>query len=216
LYYTIYKITNKINNKIYIGKHKTTDLNDEYMGSGKLIKDAIEKYRVDNFKKDILFIFDNEEEMNNKESDLVTPEFIREDTNYNICVGRSGGFSYINETVWTKERRLEHNRKSSPFGDPEFYIKHKDKIEEGAKKGSRILSQLIKEGVVDPRNFLGKSHTQETKQKMSKSAKERLKDPTKNSQYGTMWITDGMKNKKIKKNEMIPEGWRKGRVVRYK
>ena len=216
MYYTIYKITNKINNKIYIGKHKTTDLNDEYMGSGKLIRSAIEKYGVDNFKKDILFIFDNEEEMNNKESELVTPEFIREDTNYNICVGGSGGFSYINEFVWTKEKRQEHNKKTSPFFHPDFYEKHKSKINEGAKKGCKTRNRLVREGIIDPKTFLGKSHTQETKQKMSKSAKERLKDPTKNSQYGTMWITDGMKNKKIKKNEIIPEGWRKGRVVRYK
>jgi len=213
VYYTIYKITNKVNNKIYIGKHKTSDLNDGYMGSGKLILAAIEEYGIDNFEKEILFIFDNEEKMNNKEAELVTAEFVKEDSNYNICIGGHGGFSYINDVVWTKERRLEHNRKSSPFGNPEFYERHKDKIEEGAKKGRKVLSQLIKEGVIDPRSFLGKSHTQETKQKMSKSAKERLKDPTKNSQYGTMWITDGTENTKIKKNESIPEGWRKGRIV---
>ena len=33
----------------------------------------------------------------------------------------------------------------------------------------------------------------------------------KNSQYGTMWITNGIQNKKIKKDQIIPEGWRKGR-----
>ena len=36
-----------------------------------------------------------------------------------------------------------------------------------------------------------------------------------NSQLGTMWITDGKENKKIKKHvDIIPEGWYKGRSVK--
>ena len=69
--YTIYKVTNKINGKCYIGKHQTDDINDGYMGSGKLIKQAIRKYGLDNFSKEILFIFDNEDDMNVKERELV-------------------------------------------------------------------------------------------------------------------------------------------------
>lgn len=88
MYYTIYKITNKINNKFYIGKHQTEDLNDGYMGSGKLIRRAIEKYGSDNFVKEILHIFDNEADINAKEKELV----VLSEQSYNLCDGGHGGF----------------------------------------------------------------------------------------------------------------------------
>ena len=97
MYYTIYRVTNIINGKTYTGMHKTNNLNDGYMGSGKLIKRAISKYGTENFKKEILFVFDNEDEMNAKESELVTEEFVKEDTNYNLCPGGKGGWGYINK-----------------------------------------------------------------------------------------------------------------------
>ena len=61
--------------------------------------------------------------------------------------------------------------------------------------------------------FKGKSHTEEHKQKMSQTMQEK-QTGSKNSQYGTMWITNGTENMKIEKGFQIPDGWYKGRVHR--
>ncbi|MCK5606998.1 hypothetical protein KAR91_34260 [Candidatus Pacearchaeota archaeon] len=89
--YTIYKVTNLINNKIYIGKHQTKKPDDYYMGSGQAIKAAIDKYGIDNFLKELLFVFDNEKDMNQMERRLITEEFVQRTDTYNMGVGGEGG-----------------------------------------------------------------------------------------------------------------------------
>jgi hypothetical protein len=87
MYYLVYKITNKLNNKIYIGCHITEKFNDKYMGSGRLIRKAIKKYGLENFTKAVLYNFDNQLDMLKKEAELVNKEFIKRKDTYNITEG---------------------------------------------------------------------------------------------------------------------------------
>lgn len=90
MFYTIYKITNIKTGKIYIGQHVTDNLNDGYMGSGTRIINSINKYGKESFDKEILFVYDTFEEMDIKEAELVTDEFIRRPDTYNIITGGTG------------------------------------------------------------------------------------------------------------------------------
>lgn len=92
--YTVYKTTNQINGKYYIGCHKTINVDDDYLGSGHLLKDAVTKYGIENFTKEILFVFDNSEEMYNKEKELVTESLVIDNMCYNLCTGGYGGQTY--------------------------------------------------------------------------------------------------------------------------
>ena len=97
MFYTVYKTTCKVNNKVYIGVHKTKNLNDGYLGSGKLIQRAIEKYGKDSFFKEILFVFDSEDEMFLKEKELVTEQFVESVNTYNCKPGGEANWYYVNK-----------------------------------------------------------------------------------------------------------------------
>jgi len=91
LYHFTYKTTNTINDKSYYGKHSTTNLEDGYLGSGLNLSRAIKKYGREVFTTEILFFYENTEELNNAEKELITEEMINSNTTYNIAVGGQGG-----------------------------------------------------------------------------------------------------------------------------
>lgn len=97
--YCIYKVTNTINQKIYVGVHRTTNVDDDYLGSGKRIKAAIVKYGKDVFRKEILHIFNSKEEAYDREQEIVNENFIKNEKTYNLIPGGLGGFERINESV---------------------------------------------------------------------------------------------------------------------
>lgn len=109
MFYIIYKITNLLNDKIYIGCHKTTNINDGYMGSGKLITTAIQKYGLENFKKEIILTTENEYDMYKAEQELVNEEFVKSPTTYNLCIGGKGGWNYINSSGLPKMNGKKHS-----------------------------------------------------------------------------------------------------------
>lgn len=215
MFYTIYKITNQIDGKIYIGSHKTKDLNDSYMGSGKYLKYAQEKYGIENFTKEILHVFDAPEEMYAKEAEIVTEEFLALENTYNLKVGGFGGFDYVNysklNTQWkdpvVRASKISASLKQRWESGESFSEEFKQNC--GVRPDSFI--QKAKSGA-----FRGKSHTDETKAKIAaKNAKRQ--QGVGNSQYGTRWIhsVELKQSKRIKKVDPQPSGWVEGRKLKF-
>ena len=217
--YTLYKTTNIINNKIYIGIHKTKDLNDGYIGSGTYLRRAIKKYGIQNFKKEILFIFDNPHDMYAKEKEIVNKLFIESDISYNIIEGGNGGFEYVNIT----KKNLYENIGDKTHGQQNLmngrevknYLIGKGLWEDWKKKVSIRLKEKFKK---DGHPWTGRKHKSETKKKMSEKASLRIGKL--NSQYGTCWIYNTLLkiNKKIKNDELnnyIKDGWKEGRRMKF-
>ena len=101
----IYIITNNVNGKIYIGKHSTDNLNDGYMGSGKLIKKSIQKYGLENFTKEYLAFCDNEETLNYLERFYIR-KYKAKELGYNLTDGGEGTLGIILSEESRKRKSL--------------------------------------------------------------------------------------------------------------
>jgi hypothetical protein len=112
-FYIIYKIINKVNNKFYIGVHKTNNIHDDYYGSGFHIRAAIKKYGIENFEKQILHVFKKRKDAIDKEKELVNEELLQDPLCYNLTVGGYGGFHHIRKNSKHKScqnRKIIHNK----------------------------------------------------------------------------------------------------------
>ena len=128
MFYTVYKTTCITNGKVYVGVHKTANLDDDYLGSGKLISRAIEKYGRDSFLKEILFVFDNEEDMFAKERELVTESFVEDEKTYNCKPGGEANWYYVNKNGLNHKVNQHLVLRDRIKNDPEFAKQFSEKM----------------------------------------------------------------------------------------
>lgn len=144
--YYIYRTTNLINGKTYIGQHKTKNImNDQYMGSGKILWQAIEKYGKENFKNEIVEVVESKFQANLMEKVWIKRERALGKSEYNILDGGQGGAAKGHLTSDETRKKISNANKG------------KIRTTEGLKN----LSNAHK----------GKKHSEETKRKMSESHK---------------------------------------------
>ena len=221
--YLTYKIINLLDGIIYIGSHKTLNINDDYMGSGVYLKRAQEKYGIENFRKEILEIFDTPEMMFQHEAIIVNKEFVGRKDTYNLKIGGYGGWDHINYIENNPYHSIDHMKMMSLKGKDNrikqlkwLFKNDKDWVINLTKK---IVSTKYKRYGSNAFNkFEGLKHSEETKKKIGETNRIKQKGSN-NSQFGTIWVynLEEKLNKKIKKEE-FPEyenlGWLKGRKIK--
>jgi group I intron endonuclease len=218
----IYKTINLINNKFYIGQDSNN--NPDYLGSGLLLKRAIEKYGRENFKKETLEVCDNKEQLNLREIHWI--EYTSAKTEgYNIADGGHGGNTYTEETRkriselfkgreiseetrkkisilnkgrvqnLSEEQRLARSNKLKELrSDSEFMMSNKIALENCNRDYSKCTLHCKGNSYM-----LGKKHTEETKKKMSESHKENPVSFWENKKFSDEHkqnISDALKGKK--------------------
>lgn len=101
----LYKITNLLTGKIYIGARKTICVDDGYMGSSKYLANDIKQFGIENFKREILEFFETQEQLADAERKMVNRDFVNRSDTYNL---RVGGFGVV--TSESAVKKLSSNQ----------------------------------------------------------------------------------------------------------
>jgi hypothetical protein len=224
-YNYIYKITNILNGKIYIGVHKTNNLEDGYMGSGKILKRSIRKHGIENFKKEILQFFPTYMEALEEERILVNMDFINSEDTYNLREGGYGrcrfsndALQFLSETAkkrWendeyrdkminafnTQERRnnISTKIKSWITNNPEKHAEKMNKINKNPEKIAKVVE--FHKGV---------KRSEDTKRNISEARKKTyIKDGGLSFGKGCRYIYNPItkKTRRHPKDVVLPDGW---------
>jgi len=134
----IYKITNNINNKYYIGRHSTNNIDDGYFGSGIGIVNAIKKYGKENFTKEILEETNTSDELWKRESEIVNLDVVKDKMSYNQSVG---GKHYLHGLkIESQDKFIEHQKNAGLAGGKACY-NALDNKKEWHRKGGSVASK---------------------------------------------------------------------------
>lgn len=210
MFYFAYKTTNNVNGRYYLGVHQTMNVDDGYVGSGKALKRAVNKYGVESFSREIVKFFDSSEEMFTYERDVLVTQTIVDDKNsYNMTLGGLGGFKVVDVCDW--KSKLKNSRKGkTPFLGYSHTPETKQKMSQ-SRKGKKAWNKGL------PGTFTNKTHSPETKEKLSK-LKTGLLVGEKNVFYGKSfvkgrkWYNDGLKTFYLYPSDPETTGLKIGRI----
>lgn len=167
--YYIYRITNLVNGKTYIGQHEYKDLNEPYKGSGKRLWEAYRKYGFENFKKKILvFNVAKKEHIDLLEKTFIASERERvgAENCYNISDGGGGFSGHCSEE--TKQKISETLKGKHPSEETRRKMSEGHKGMRYSEEVRRRKSEAMKGKKRDP-------HSEETRRKMSEAHKGQRK-----------------------------------------
>lgn len=185
--YYIYQTINLIDNKIYIGVHLSSDIqNDTYLGSGFYLRRAVKKYGRHNFKRIVLHQIESKQQAYLTERSIVNEQFIARPDTYNMKAGGKGGFpkDIDRSKIYTaqRNRKISESKKGRVFSD-----QHRQKLSQSLKgrkvwnkgvamtdKAKHKLAVALTGKFVGENNpFYGKQHTEQAKKKISEARKTR-------------------------------------------
>lgn len=197
----IYKTTNLVNNKIYIGQ--TIHDDPKYLGGGRLIKMAIKKYGRENFLKEILETCSKRENLSEREIYWIK-KFNSRDPKIGYNMAEGGASFYVTEE---SKKKVSESLKGKYVGENAFRYgirlteEHKKIISE-SNSGKKLSDETRKKM---SESNLGKKFSDETRKKISESHAGKIlsnehKEKIGNSLVGRVYLEESIE--KLRRNNI--------------
>jgi len=200
-YYILYETTNLVNGKKYRGIHKTLKLNDGYLGSGKVLLNAVNKYGKENFHREVLEFCSSYEELIEKEKIYVDEDWVNDYSNYNLKTGgQSAGIlsdESKNKISETLKRRYEsgeiiafHPKGTIPWNKGKFGLyseEYRKKISESLKGKEPWNKDMKGQQVAWNKGLKLGPQSEEEKNKKSETLKKRYETEEHHSKGTEPW-----------------------------
>ena len=209
-YHFIYKTTNILNNKFYIGIHSTNSLDDGYLGSGDRLKSSIRHHGRNNHRREIIEFFCDRDSLVLREIQMIDENTLKDPLCLNLVEGGEGGFPLSDEHI-KKFSETGHEALRRKLEDPEFKKSFGDKV----KEQNKIKKEL---GLFKGKDWTGLNHTEESKSKIG-AANSIKQSGENNSQFGKYWIYKDDEILRISSNELdnyLALGWNRGKCKKKK
>lgn len=203
----IYKIVNKINNKLYIGKDESNS--SRYMGSGKLIKRAIIKYGLDNFTKEVIEECSDSETLQEREKFWIEKyKSQNPEIGYNISPGGDGGDTISNNP----DRESIIKKITDKMKGRIFTEDHKNKLKENHNSKNPEVAKKISQ------KLKGRIFSEEHKERLRQANLGKKRSPEsidKNRivMRNSKWIHNNLtgEEKRVPISSSVESGWSLGR-----
>jgi len=202
VYYTTYITENSINKKRYYGVHKTSDLDDGYLGSGTLLKYAIEKHGKENFKVVDRSFYVSYVEAMGAEAEFVTHEIVESNEWYNIKLGGHNA-----ELTDATKKKMSMSRTGMKRSE-------ETKIKIGNAHRGKVLSDETKRKIREKRKLQIISEETGKKISIANTGKIRSAESRKRISEGRMGMVFSEEHKlNISKGHRGQIPWNKGKKV---
>lgn len=154
----VYKTTNLINGKIYIGQHNKSSFDEKYYGSGTRMRKLINDFGISNLSNEVIAWADTPDELNELETFFIMKyKSYDNEIGYNISLGASGDTTYgLDDFEYSIQREKLSGENNGMY-----------------KSGERGIH---------PKGFKGHHHSKASRESISKHTKG-----IKNGFYGRSW-----------------------------